>query len=182
MALPYSEATSGEKAVNDMQKILRGFGCQKFGPMKKIIPLDSLSGIGGTLCHGCFDFLHIGHLRYFMQASKLWKGPLIVTVTSDQFVNKGPRRPFFTHDERAEMIVALTCVRFVAINYAPYATTAIDIIRPRFYCKGVEYQHDVDEGLALERAAVERHGGKLVFIDSGEKFSSTAILKELGHA
>ena len=68
-----------------------------------------------VLAHGCFDLLHIGHIRHF-QAAKRLGGTLVVTVTPDRFVNKGPRRPLFTEHLRAEAIAALECVNFVAIN------------------------------------------------------------------
>src|SRR5262245_35107094 len=67
-----------------------------------------------VLCHGCFDILHVGHIRHLQAASKL--GPVAVTITTDRFANKGIGRPIFPADLRAESIAALSCVEIVAIN------------------------------------------------------------------
>ena len=75
---------------------------------KKIRPLDELKYIGGILCHGCFDVLHIGHIRHLMFARALSGSmPLTVTLTADRYIRKGPGRPVFDHDTRAEVIAAL---------------------------------------------------------------------------
>lgn len=150
--------------------------------MAQIVRIEDLRGENGTLLHGVFDFLHVGHIRHFKRAESIDIPPLIITVTADEFVNKGATRPFFSHDERAEMIAAIDCVQFVAINHGPLATVPIDIIKPRRYCKGREYANDTGDAMRLEREAVERHGGKLVFLDDdNRRFSSTAILQALGH-
>src|SRR3990167_6170030 len=79
--------------------------------------------------HGVFDLLHIGHIKHF-QAAKKQGDLLIVTVTPDRFVNKGPNRPRFTEKLRAEAISALDCVDFVIINAWPTAVEAIKLIKP----------------------------------------------------
>ena len=143
----------------------------------KIVNLISLAGAGGILAHGCFDVLHVGHVRYLRQAAQF--GPLIVTVTADAFVNKGPRRPYHNHDDRVEMLAALECVSAVAINHAPAELPVIEIIRPRLYCKGTEYVAG-NPVLDEARALLESYGGRLIFIDDGGKrYSSTAIIAEL---
>ena len=58
------------------------------------------------LCHGCFDMLHIGHVRHFNSASKKCDY-LFVSITPDQYVNKGPNRPVVNHDDRIQMILSL---------------------------------------------------------------------------
>ena len=80
------------------------------------------------LCHGVFDLLHIGHIKYFQEAKALSE-ILIVTLTPDKWVNKGPGRPAFTQDLRAEAIAALDCVDFVAINIWPTAIETIELIK-----------------------------------------------------
>ena len=69
-------------------------------------------------CHGVFDLLHIGHIRHFQEAKKSGQ-ILVVTVTPDRHVNKGPHRPVFTETLRAEAIASLDCVDYVAINKWP---------------------------------------------------------------
>ncbi len=70
-----------------------------------------------VLCHGTFDLMHTGHIRY-LQRAKQEGDVLFVTVTGDAFVNKGPGRPVFSEHLRAENLAALACVDGVAINHA----------------------------------------------------------------
>ncbi len=92
-----------------------------------------------VLCHGVFDLLHIGHIRHFEQAKKLGD-ILVVTVTQDRYVNKGPHRPAFTEDLRAESIAALDCVDYVAINNWPTSVETIKLLKPDVYGKGSDYK------------------------------------------
>lgn len=114
-------------------------------------------------CHGCFDMLHVGHVRHLELARELGD-VLIVTVTSDRYVNKGPGRPMFRAHERAEMLAALRCVDHVGINDAATAIPAIRALRPTIYVKGKEYEGRMTPMLDDEKEAVESVGGKLVFV------------------
>lgn len=128
-------------------------------------------------CHGVFDLLHIGHIRHFHKAKELGD-VLVVTLTSDQHVNKGPHRPAFNQNLRAEAIAALECVDFVSINDAASAVPAIRAVRPTFHVKGSEYR-DRPKGspgkLQDEERAVVECGGELVFTDDPQ-FSSTSLI------
>jgi len=142
----------------------------------KIVPLEDLTGMRGTLCHGAFDVLHVGHIRHLQAARRLGVGALIVTVTADHFMRKGPGRPIFPAEIRAECLAALACVHFVAIVEESTGLSAIETIRPLFYVKGREY--DGQGGIAeLERLAVEQHGGVMAYTDRWE--STTHILERL---
>jgi rfaE bifunctional protein nucleotidyltransferase chain/domain len=128
-------------------------------------------------CHGTFDLLHVGHVRH-LEAARELGDVLIVTLTADRFVNKGPGRPVFTESLRAEMLAALDCVTFVAIAEAPDAIGALEQIRPDVYAKGMDYQNpdgDVTGKILLERQAVEAHGGAIHFTDE-VVFSSTELI------
>src|SRR5204863_8736216 len=130
-------------------------------------------------CHGVFDLMHIGHIRHFQEAKRAGS-LLIVTVTPDRYVNKGPHRPVFTETLRAEAIASLDCVDYVAINKWPMAVEAIQLLRPDVYAKGSDYRDaaaDHTGGITLERQAVESTGGKLVFTDE-ITFSSSSLLNE----
>jgi rfaE bifunctional protein nucleotidyltransferase chain/domain len=132
-------------------------------------------------CHGVFDLLHVGHIRYFEEAKK-YGDVLVVTVTPDRFVNKGPHRPAFHDELRAEVIAALDCVDYVAINKWSSAVEVIELVRPDFYVKGMDYreaQKDHTGGIAREKHAVEATGGKLVFTDQITFSSSNLINKHL---
>jgi rfaE bifunctional protein nucleotidyltransferase chain/domain len=127
--------------------------------------------------HGTFDLLHLGHVRHLEAACKLGD-VLIVTVTADRFVNKGPGRPVFNSELRAEMLATLEYVDWVAINDAADAVSAIERIRPSIYIKGQDYQNpdgDITGKITLERDAVEAHGGKIQFTDE-VTFSSTELI------
>jgi rfaE bifunctional protein nucleotidyltransferase chain/domain len=130
-------------------------------------------------CHGVFDLLHIGHIRHFQEAKKAGD-VLVVTITPDRFVNKGPNRPVFTETLRAEAIAALDCVDHVAINKWPTAVDAIALLRPDIYAKGADYRdaaQDHTGGIVLEREAVEACGGRLAFTDE-ITFSSSSLLNQ----
>jgi rfaE bifunctional protein nucleotidyltransferase chain/domain len=127
--------------------------------------------------HGAFDLLHLGHVRHLEAARKLGD-VLIVTVTADRFVNKGPGRPVFNAELRAEMLATLEYVDWVAINDAADAVSAIERIRPSIYIKGQDYQNpqgDITGKITLERDAVEAHGGRIHFTDE-VMFSSTELI------
>src|ERR1700726_2309914 len=131
--------------------------------------------------HGPFDLLHLGHVRHPEAARKLGD-LLIVTVTADRFVNKGPGRPVFNAELRAEMLATLEYVDWVAVNDSADAVSAIERIRPSIYIKGQDYQNpqgDITGKIALERDAVETHGGRIHFTDEGPFSSSGRINRHL---
>jgi len=134
-------------------------------------------------CHGVFDLMHIGHIRHFHEAKK--NGDvLIVTITPDRFVNKGPHRPVFTETLRAEAIASLDCVDYVAINKWPTAVEALQLLKPNVYAKGSDYRNaeqDHTGGIALERRAVEACGGRLIFTDEITFSSSTLLNRHMSN-
>jgi rfaE bifunctional protein nucleotidyltransferase chain/domain len=103
--------------------------------------ISQLKSQGNTiiLCHGVFDLLHIGHIKYFEEA-KSFGSTLIVTITPDRFVNKGSERPVFSEKYRAEAIAALGSVDYVSINEWPTAIETIKLIKPDYYVKGPDYK------------------------------------------
>jgi rfaE bifunctional protein nucleotidyltransferase chain/domain len=154
----------------------------------KIVDVDNLAKLSSefrgqgkkvVLCHGAFDLMHTGHIRYLQRAQK--EGDvLFVTVTADEFVNKGPGRPVFGEKLRAENLAALECVSYVAINYSPTAIELLEKLRPNLYVKGNEYRDhskDVTGNIALEKSAVEKYGGAIFYTDE-ITFSSSSLLNE----
>lgn len=128
-------------------------------------------------CHGVFDVVHLGHLRYFT-AAKALGDLLVVTLTSDRFVRRGPGRPFFSHAQRAEMLAALGLVDFVCIVDEATAIPAIRAIKPSFYVKGPDYRNkagDVTGKIFDEEEAVRAVGGELAFTDEAT-FSSSQLI------
>lgn len=128
-------------------------------------------------CHGVFDLLHVGHIRHFEQAKRLGD-VLVVTLTPDRYVNKGPHRPVFSEGLRAEAIAALESVDYVGVNKWPTAVETIQLLRPDFYVKGPDYREaekDRTGGITLEELAVKSAGGQLVITDD-ITFSSSNII------
>jgi rfaE bifunctional protein nucleotidyltransferase chain/domain len=131
-------------------------------------------------CHGVFDLLHPGHLAHLREA-KEFADLLVVTVTADQFVNKGPGRPVIDAVGRANMLAALELVDAVAVSEFPTATAMIEAIRPDIFVKGPDYQNpvlDLTGNMQREIDAVESFGGT-VHITSGPTMSSSRIRNEM---
>ena len=123
----------------------------------EILELKS-SGKKVVHCHGVFDLLHIGHIRHFEQA-KCMGDTLVVTITPDRFVDKGPHRPAFTETLRAEAVASLDSVDFVAVNNWPTAEETLRLLRPDFYVKGSEFrntQSDITGKIAKEEKIVRK--------------------------
>lgn len=144
----------------------------------KIVPLEKLAEFGGVLCHGCFDGIHFGHIKYLQWASKLAWGRVIVTLTADEFFpDKGVGRPAFPQQVRAEWLASQETVKYVAIVNNWSAVASIVTIRPVIYARG---QEDYPMP-AVEMAAMESVGTKAVYIpkerdSAGRVYSSSHIL------
>ena len=129
-----------------------------------------------VLCHGCFDLMHPGHIKY-LQAAKNMGDILVVTVTPDHYVNKGPNRPVFNEVLRAESLAALECVNFVAINKWPTAEETLRTLRPDIFVKGQEFEKLQDKTGRIQKEAevVKEIGGELKFTQE-IVFSSTKLI------
>ncbi len=167
--VPLASGFSGYRTGRDKIKTI--------GELSEIAEQIREGGRTVALCHGVFDLIHFGHLRHIELARKE-ADVLMVTVTADQFVNKGPGRPIFPETIRAEMLGAIEVVDYVAINYAPSAESAISKIKPNVYLKGSDYENPDDDltgKIRSERETVERHGGQLVFTKD-LTFSSSSLI------
>ena len=132
-------------------------------------------------CHGVFDLLHIGHIKHFEEA-KTFGDVLVVSITPDQFVNKGPGRPAFSTSLRLESLSALESVDYVVANKWPTAEEIIKILQPNIYCKGPDYKDhskDISGKITDEEAAVKFVGGKISYTDD-ITFSSSSLLNKFG--
>ena len=153
---------------------------------RKIVSLDELAVIVDKLksegrsvaqCHGCFDLLHLGHIKHF-ESAKAAADIVVVTITPDRFVNKGPGRPVFNENLRMEAIAALQAVDYVALNKWDTAIETIKIVRPTFYVKGQDYkdrEKDLTKNIYLEEEAVQSAGGSILFTEEITFSSSTLI-------
>ncbi|MBF0253991.1 MAG: adenylyltransferase/cytidyltransferase family protein [Candidatus Omnitrophica bacterium] len=128
-------------------------------------------------CHGVYDLVHPGHIRH-LAAAKKHGDVLIVTLTKDRHVKRGPGRPIFNEHLRAETLASLAAVEYVAAVDYPTAVEAIRAIRPDFYVKGQDYsdrKKDVTGKIYDEEKAVKASGGRVVFTDD-ITFSSSALI------
>lgn len=132
-----------------------------------------------VLCHGVFDLLHPGHVRH-LQAARRLGDVLAVTITRDEFVNKGPGRPYFTQHLRAESVAALSCVDYVALNQWATAERTIALLQPDLFVKGSEFAEGANDLLGTlpgEQEATRSIGGEMVFTDE-VTFSSSELLNQ----
>lgn len=129
-----------------------------------------------VLANGCFDLLHVGHVRYLKGAKELGD-VLIVGLNSDEQVGrlKGNGRPFQNENERAEIIAALSCVDAVTIFREPTVEALIEIIRPDIHAKGTDYT----EESVPERAAVLAVGGRVAIVGDPKDHSSTELISKI---
>jgi rfaE bifunctional protein kinase chain/domain/rfaE bifunctional protein nucleotidyltransferase chain/domain len=135
-------------------------------------------GLRVVHCHGCFDIVHPGHIRHLRQARGMGD-LLLVSITGDEEIRKGTGRPLIPEELRAENLAALDCVDWVHIERRPTAADLLEEVRPDVYVKGREYETNSDPRFRAERAAVERHGGRVVFSSGDVVFSSTALIHAL---
>jgi rfaE bifunctional protein nucleotidyltransferase chain/domain len=111
------------------------------------------------LTNGCFDLLHVGHIRY-LQAARELGDALGVALNGDDSVRllKGEGRPLNNEADRAEVLAALSCVDYITIFRNLRATRVIEIVRPSMYVKGGDYTTatlDAEERMALEKIGTE---------------------------
>ncbi len=138
---------------------------------------DEPSQARTVLCHGVFDLVHPGHIEHLLQARNFGH-ILVVSITADKYVNKGPNRPYFNENQRSSFLAALQIVDYVYIVDSDSALPAINNVKPDFYVKGPDYkilENDITGKISLERAEVEKNGGRIVFTDGFTSSSTTLI-------
>jgi D-glycero-beta-D-manno-heptose 1-phosphate adenylyltransferase len=150
---------------------------------KKIVDRDQLrrqvaawrqAGQALILANGCFDLLHVGHVRY-LHAAKALGGKLVVAINSDDSVRalKGEGRPIMPAEERAEILAALTDVDAVVIFPEPDARALIREIRPDVQAKGTDYTATS----VPERDVVIECGGRVEIVGDPKRHSATDIIR-----
>ncbi len=127
-----------------------------------------------TLANGCFDLLHVGHVRY-LHAAKQLGGRLIVAINSDDSVRKlkGENRPLMPAEERAEILAALANVDAVVIFSEPDVRALVREIRPDIHAKGTDYTADS----VPERDTVIECGGRVEIVGDPKDHSATDIIR-----
>jgi len=131
-----------------------------------------------VLTNGCFDLLHLGHVRY-LQAARALGDALAVAINGDDSVRnlKGEGRPLNPEDARAEVVAALECVDHVVIFPEVRATRLLEQVRPSIYVKGGDYTPETLH--PEERAALEKIGAEIRILPFEPGYSTSALLEKL---
>jgi rfaE bifunctional protein nucleotidyltransferase chain/domain len=126
-----------------------------------------------AFANGCFDLLHVGHVRY-LEAAAAEADRLIVAINDDETVErlKGKGRPIMAAAERAELVAALRCVDFVVVFPEPTVGPLLEALRPDVHCKGTDYTVES----VPERAIVEGYGGRTAIVGDPKDHSTRDLL------
>ena len=130
-----------------------------------------------VLANGCFDVLHVGHVRY-LEGARALGDLLVVAVNSDKQVAalKGPGRPILPEWERAEIVASLEAVDFVTIFEEPTVETLLLALRPDIHAKGTDYTADT----VPEREVVRSYGGRVAIVGDPKNHSTSQLIATLG--
>lgn len=124
-----------------------------------------------VLANGVFDLLHVGHIWHLEAAARLGS-LLVVSVTDDSHVNKGPSRPVYAEEHRAELLMALKCVDDVVI--VSNLIEALEIVKPDILVKGIDYKGGLDD---RHTRYCKKHGIEICFTET-PKMSASKLLNE----
>ena len=139
---------------------------------------ERTNGARVVLANGCFDVLHVGHVRYLAGARELGD-VLVVGVNSDQQVArlKGAGRPVLPEMDRAEIVAALESVSYVTVFDEPTVEELLLALKPDVHAKGTDYTEDS----VPERDVVRSYGGRVAIVGDPKDHSTSAILERLGY-
>jgi len=133
---------------------------------------DRKAGRTVALANGCFDLLHVGHVRY-LQAAAQEADRLIVAVNDDGTASaKGPGRPVLEAADRAEIVAAVRSVDYVVIFPEPTVDPLLQLLKPDVHCKGTDYTAET----VPERATVLAYGGRIAIVGDPKDHSTRDLL------
>ena len=140
------------------------------------VAADRAQGLTVAMANGCFDVLHVGHVRYLAGAAAE-ADRLVVAVNDDASVAalKGPGRPVLPADERAELVAALGAVDYVVIFATATVGDLLEVVQPDVHCKGTDYTPDT----VPERDVVCGYGGRTAIVGDPKDHSTRDLLKRL---
>jgi len=151
----------------------------------KLLSLESLQPVVSSLkasgktvvfANGCFDLLHVGHIRYLQGARQLGD-VLVVGLNSDQSVRrlKGSQRPLMPENERAEILAALACVDYIVIFQEPNVEAMLRVLKPDIQCKGSDYTEET----VPEREVVRSYGGRVAIAGDPKDHSTRDLIQDI---
>jgi rfaE bifunctional protein nucleotidyltransferase chain/domain len=145
------------------------------GELVGIVERERREGRTMAFANGCFDLLHVGHVRY-LQGAAQEADRLIVAVNDDAVAGgKGPGRPVLPAADRAELVAALRGVDYVIIFPEPTVTPLLQLLRPDVHCKGTDYTADT----VPERDTVRAYGGRVAIVGDPKDHSTRDLLARL---
>jgi D-glycero-beta-D-manno-heptose 1-phosphate adenylyltransferase len=136
---------------------------------------DRRAGRTIAFANGCFDLLHVGHVRY-LQAAAAEADRLVVAVNDDEVAAlKGPGRPILAAADRAALVAALRGVDYVVVFKEPTVTPLLQLIQPDVHCKGTDYTVET----VPERATVLAYGGRIAIVGDPKDHSTRDLLSRI---
>jgi rfaE bifunctional protein nucleotidyltransferase chain/domain len=141
------------------------------------VAMERRAGRTVAFANGCFDLLHVGHVRY-LQAAAAEADVLVVAINDDRSVEslKGPGRPILAAADRAELVAALRGVDYVVVFPEPTVTPLLLALTPDVHCKGTDYTADT----VPERETVRGYGGRVAIVGDAKDHSTHDLLARIG--
>jgi rfaE bifunctional protein nucleotidyltransferase chain/domain len=139
------------------------------------IAADRAGGLRIAFANGCFDLLHVGHIRY-LQAAAAEADRLVVGVNDDQFAGtKGPGRPILAAADRAELVASVRGVDYVTVFSEPTVAALLTLLTPDVHCKGTDYTAES----VPEREIVLAYGGRIAIVGDPKHHSTRDLLARI---
>ena len=151
----------------------------KIKPLQEITTLvaqQQETGKTVVFANGCFDLLHVGHIRY-LEAARALGDLLVLGLNGDKSVRqlKGPGRPLMNQDERAEILAALECVDYLVVFDDPTAKEILETLKPNIHAKGTDYTRES----VPERDTVLSYGGSIAIVGDPKDHSTQDFLRQI---
>ena len=144
--------------------------------LRGIVQREREAGRTVAFANGCFDLLHVGHIRY-LQGAAAEADRLIVAVNDDEVAGtKGPGRPILAAADRAELVASLRGVDYVVVFPETTVTPLLTLLRPDVHCKGTDYTVDS----VPERETVKAYGGRTAIVGDPKDHSTRDLLSRIG--
>jgi D-glycero-beta-D-manno-heptose 1-phosphate adenylyltransferase len=141
----------------------------------ELVAQDRRLGYSIAFANGCFDLLHVGHIRY-LQAAAAEADRLVVAINDDEMAGrKGPGRPILPAADRAEMVAAIRGVDYVVIFPEPTVATLLLLLEPDVHCKGTDYTVET----VPERETVQSYGGRIAIVGDPKDHSTRDLLARI---
>ena len=139
------------------------------------VQADRAAGRTIAFANGCFDLLHVGHIRY-LEGAAAEADRLVVAINDDEVAGgKGPGRPILPAVDRAELVAALRGVDYVVVFPEPTVTPLLELLKPDVHCKGTDYTVDT----VPERDTVARYGGRIAIVGDPKDHSTRDLLARI---